>query len=90
MLVLLEKFDTNPRNHLIMASKLDAQGGNPTIKKKSLDKLLKLRDNYDLCDVWRVRNTKSKRCTFAQKHSLGFNQRRLDCMFISNTLQELL
>ena len=33
MLVLLEKFDTNPRNHLIMASKLDAQGGNPTIRR---------------------------------------------------------
>ena len=33
----------------------------------------------------RVRNTKSKHLTFAQKHS-GFIQRRLGYMFISNTL----
>ena len=42
MFVLLEKFDTDPKKQLIMAgdfnlffdAKLDAQGGNPTIKKK--------------------------------------------------------
>ena len=43
---------------------------------------------YDLCDIWRVRNTKSRRFTFAQKHSSGFTQRRLDYMFSLNTLQE--
>ena len=31
---------------------------------------------------------KSKRFTFAQKHSSGFIQPRLEDMFISNTLQE--
>ena len=44
MFVLLEKLDTNPKKQLIMAGdfnlfldpKLDAQGGNPTIKKNSL------------------------------------------------------
>ena len=44
MFVLLEKFDTNTKKLLIMAwdfnlffpSKLDAQDGNPTIKKKYL------------------------------------------------------
>ena len=48
MFVLLETFDTNKKTQLIMAgdfnlffdSKLDAQGGNPTIKKKSLAKLI--------------------------------------------------
>ena len=80
MFVLLEKFDINLKKQLIMAgdfnllfdSKLDAQGGNPTIKKKSLAKLIELKENYDLCDTWRVRNTKSKRFTFTQKHSSGF------------------
>ena len=74
--------------NLFFDSKLDAQSGNPIIKKKSLAKLIELKENYDLCDIWRVRNTKSKRFTFTQKHFSGFIQRRLDYMFISNTLQE--
>ena len=94
--VLLKKIDTNPKKQLIMVedfnlffdSKLDAQGGNLTIKKKSLAKLIELKENYGLCDIWRLRNTKSKRFNFAKKHSSGFIQRRLDYMFISNTLQE--
>ena len=36
--------------NLFFDSKLDAQGGNPTIKKKSLTKLTELKENYDLCD----------------------------------------
>ena len=74
--------------NLSFDSKLDAQGANPTIKKKSLAKRIELKENYDLCDIWRVRNMKSKRFTFGQKHSSDFIQRRLDYMFISNTLQE--
>ena len=70
--VLLEKFDKIQKNQLIMTGdfnlffdlKLDAQGGNPTIKKKTLAKLIELKENYDLRDIWRVRNTKSKRFTF--------------------------
>ena len=69
-------------------SKLEAQGGNPTMKKNSLAELMELKGSYDLCGIWRVRNTKSKRFTFAQKKSSGFIQRRLDYMFISNTPQE--
>ena len=96
MFLLSEKFDTNPKKQLIMArdfnlffdSRLDAQGGNPTIKKKSLAKLNELKENYDICAMWRVRNPKSKRFTFAQKNFSGFIQHRLACMFILNTLQE--
>ena len=44
MFALLKKFEINPKKQIIMAgdfnllfdSKLDAQGGNPTMKKKSL------------------------------------------------------
>ena len=54
---------TNPKKQLIIAedfnlffdSKLDAQGGNPTIKKKPLAKLIELKENYDSCNIWRVR-----------------------------------
>ena len=58
------------------------------MRKTSLAKLIEPKENYDLRDIWRVRNTKSKRFTFAQKNFSGFIQRRLDSMFISNTLQE--
>ena len=37
--------------NLFLDSKLDAQGGNPTIKKKSLAKLIELKKPYDLCDI---------------------------------------
>ena len=93
---LLEEFDISLTKQLVMAgdfnlffnSKLEGQGGNPTLKKKSLAKLIELKETYDLCDIWRVRNTKSKRFTFTQKHSSGFIQRRLDYILISNNLQE--
>ena len=95
---LLEDFDRSLRKQLVMArdfslffnSKLEAQGGNITLKKKSLAKLIEFKETYDLCDIWRVRNTKSKRFTFTQKHFSGFIQRRLDYILISNTLQEFL
>ena len=75
--------------NLLFDSKLDAQGGNATIKKKSLAKLIELKESSDLCDIRRVRNMKSRQRTFTQKHSSGFIQRRLDYIFISNTHQEL-
>ena len=49
----------------------------------------KLKESYELCDIWRVRNMKSRQFTFTQQHSSGFIQRRLDYIFISNTLQKL-
>ena len=97
MLALLKKFDINPTKQIIIAgdfnslfdSKLDAQVRNPTMKKKSLAKLIELKESYDLCDIWRVRNMKSRQFTFTQQHSSGFIQRRLDYIFTSNTVQEL-
>ena len=49
----------------------------------------KLKEFYELCDICRVRTMKSRQFTFTQQHSSGFIQRRLDYIFISNTLQEL-
>ena len=54
-----------------------------------LDKLVVLKESYDLCYLWRVKNTTSKRFTFTQKHLSGFIQRRLDYTFILSTFQEL-
>ena len=62
--------------NLFFNSKLEAQGGNPTLKKKSLAKLIEFKETCDLC------------VTFTQKHNSGFIQRRLDYILISNTPQE--
>ena len=82
---LLEEFDISLTKQLVMAGdfnlffnlKLKVQGGNPTLKKNFLAKLIEFKETYDLCDIWRVRNTKSKRFTFTQNHSSGFIQGRL-------------
>ena len=72
---LLGEYDISPTKQLVMAgdfnlffnSKLEAQGGNPTLKKKSLAKLIEFKETYDLCDIWRVRNTKSEGFTLHKK-----------------------
>ena len=77
MFELLKGFDISPTKQLVMAgdlnlffnSKLEAQGGNPILKNKSLAKLVEFKARYDLCDVLRVRNTKSNRFTFTEKYS---------------------
>ena len=96
LFALLKTFDINPNKHVIMAgdfnlicnSKLDTAGGYPTLKRKSLAKFTELKETYDLCDIWRVRNAKVKQFTFTQQHSSGFAQHKLDYFFISNGLQE--
>ena len=75
--------------NLFFDSKLDPQVGNPTINKKYLAKIIERKEFYDLCDIWRVRNTNSRRFNFTQKRSSGFIQRRFKYIFISNALQEL-
>ena len=74
--------------NLFFNSKLDTAGGNPTLKRKSLAKLIEFKESYDLCNIWRVRNTKVKQFTYNQQHSSDFIQRRLDYFLISNGLQE--
>ena len=37
--------------NLFFASKLDAQGGNPTTKTKSLAKIIELKESYGLCYI---------------------------------------
>ena len=93
---LLETFDDyNKKNivfggdfNLIFDCKLDASGGNPILKRKSLAKLIEIKETLCLCDIWRIRNPNVKRFTFRQNHVSGFIERRLDFFLISNILQE--
>ena len=63
-------------------------GGNPVLKKKSISKVLHITEKYDLTDIWRVRNPSTKGFTFRKNHFSGFIQRRLDYIFICNSVQE--
>ena len=67
---------------------LKSLGGNPCLKKKSIAKLIQIKEKFNLCDIWRIRYPKIKRFYFRQQHISGFIQRRLDYFFVSNLLQE--
>ena len=66
---------------------LGSYGGKPTLKKKSIAKFIELKEKFDLGDIWRIRNPKTKRYTFRQKHVSGLIQRRLDYFYISNSMR---
>ena len=72
--------------NVIFDTLLDASGGKPTLKKRSIAKIIHLNDKLDVCDILRVRFPNMKRFTFRQKTPL--RQRRLDYIFLSNNLQE--
>ena len=67
--------------NLFFNSKLDAAGGNSTLKRKSLAELIELKEAYDFV---MSRNAKVKQFMFTQQHSSGFIQCRLNYFFISN------
>ena len=76
--------------NLFLDTTLDTEGGTPCLKKKSVAKLIKIKQHFDLCDIWRLRIPNMKQFTFRQKHASGFIQRRLDYFFIANSLQDVI
>lgn len=93
-LVLLEKFDLNRNKRFIFVgdfklffySSLDASGGNSDHVELLLAKLFELKEKFDFCDIWRMRNHKTRRFT-KQTHTTGFIQPRFSYIFIPNGLQ---
>ena len=65
--------------NLIFDTNLDSSGGNPSLKKRSLAKLMKITQNLDATDIFRVRYPLLKRFTFHRKNPLV--QRSLDYNF---------
>ena len=74
--------------NIFFEASLEAKGGTPTLKNRSINKLIEVNEALDLCDVWRIGNTKKRKYTFRQKYLSGIVQRRLDYIFISQSLQE--
>ena len=46
---------------------LECLSGNPRSKKKSITKLIQIKEKFNLCDIWRIRNPKIKRFTFRRQ-----------------------
>ena len=46
--------------NVIFDEKLDADGGNPNLKDKSITKIISMMSENDLCDIYRVRNPQSR------------------------------
>ena len=94
LLTMMKTIDINENTNLLLAgdfivffnTNLECSGGNPSFKQKSVAKLIEIIETFNLCDIWRIRNPKTRRFTFRQQHCSGFIQRRLDYIFISNFL----
>ena len=46
--------------NVLFDEKLDADGGNPKLKDKSITKIISMMSENDLCDIYRVRNPQSR------------------------------
>ena len=75
--------------NLFFDVKLDTLGGSPALKTRSIAAIFNLLEKLDICDIFRIRFPNKKRFTFRQKNRNGVVvHRRLDYVFISNSLQE--
>ena len=72
--------------NVIFDTFLDADGGSPSLKTNSLNKITTFLSDHDLCDIFRVRFPDTQRFSWRQKNPLI--QHRLDYFFISNEIQE--
>ena len=89
----LKNLDISQNKHTIFTgdfsifcnSKVKVKGAKPLPKRKSITKLIEIRESLHICNIWRIRNPNT--FTFRQNHSTRFIERRLD-IFISNCFQE--
>ena len=52
----------------------------------SVSHIIKLQKAFDSCDIWLIKNAKTKSFTFSQKQFSGIIQLRLYYLFLSNSL----
>ena len=91
----MEQLDIEPDTNVVFGGDfnfcfdktLEADGGNPRTKLQSIANFIKIKEKYDLCDIWRIHHPTMKRYTFRQNRNTGKLQTRLDYLFISNHLQ---
>ena len=67
---------------------MDTKGGSIESESNYKNKLLDLAEEYDLVDIWRLRNTEKKQYTWRGKGKAGLVQSRLDFFLISCSLEQ--
>ena len=72
--------------NMIFDIDLDADKGSPKLYIKSVSKRLSVMSEFDICDIYRIRNPDSRRFTWRRKSS--FKERRLDFFLVSDCLQD--
>ena len=86
---MLTKLHLTQNNNIICAGdfnlffnvKLESYGGNPVFKKRSVGKIVELKETYNLTDIWRIRNPKAKQYTLRQKTCLRVPSKTLRLFF---------
>ena len=58
------------------------------IEEKSFSKTIQIKQKFDLCVIWRIRNPSTMCYTLCQQHISGYIQRKFDYFFISNVFQK--
>ena len=77
---LMKKFNITQRKQTVLTgdfdvffdSNLETKGAKPILKEKSVARMVELKEEYILCDIWRIRNPPKKSFTFAQNHPLRY------------------
>jgi len=81
--------------NFIFDTELEASGGNPTLKMDSIETIKTIMPEYDLSDIWRIRNSNTKRYTWKgagqgrKSQSNIFILRRLDFFLVSDVTTAL-
>ena len=65
---LLDSLDIHHNKQIILTEDfnlfvdaiLEAKGSSPCLKKKYVARLIKIKEYFDLCDIWRLRNLDTK------------------------------
>ena len=69
----------------ILDKSLDAMGGSPSLKKESVKLIQNLMNDFDLVDVWRLRNLTYKK--FSWRRTKPVTMRRLDFFLVSDKME---
>ena len=73
--------------NLFFDSKLEAKSGKSTVKQEYIMHFTELKERFDSCNIWRIRNPLKKSYTFKQNHFSDIINCRLDYNFSSNKMK---
>ena len=72
---------------MLFDQKLGSAGGKPILKKLAVSKLIELKESLNF-DIWQIRSAQSKKFTSWQCHFSRSFKRRINYLFISNSMQK--